>query len=40
MKVASDLPENKIMEEFQKGFMMHGKVLRHAKVKISAGKKK
>lgn len=37
MKVASDMPENKIMEEFQKGFMMHGKVLRHAKVKISAG---
>ena len=39
MKVASDLPENKIIEEFQKGFLLQGKVLRHAKVKISAGKK-
>lgn len=39
MKVPSELSENKIIEEFQKGFLMHGKVLRHAKVKISAGKK-
>ena len=37
MKVPSEVPENKIMEEFQKGYMLHGKVLRHAKVKISAG---
>ena len=37
MKVPSDLPANKIMEEFQKGYLLHGKVLRHAKVKISAG---
>src|SRR3989344_5703233 len=39
MKVDSDLPENVIIEEFQKGFMIYGKVLRHAKVKISSGKK-
>ncbi len=37
MKVPSELPANKIIEEFQKGFTMYGKVLRHAKVKISAG---
>ncbi len=37
MKVNSDFAKNKIIEEFQKGFMMHGKVLRHAKVKVSAG---
>ena len=37
MKVPSELPANKIMEEFQKGFTMQGKVLRHAKVKISSG---
>lgn len=40
MKVPSELPANKIMEEFQKGFIMHGKVLRHAKVKVSAGNSK
>jgi len=37
MKVPSELPVNKIIEEFQKGFTMQGKVLRHAKVKISSG---
>lgn len=37
MKVPSELPANKIVEEFQKGFTMHGKVLRHAKVKVSSG---
>lgn len=37
VKVDSDLAKNKIIEEFQKGFLMHGKVIRHAKVKISAG---
>ena len=37
MKVPSEAPANKIIEEFQKGFTMHGKVLRPAKVKISAG---
>jgi len=37
MKAPSELPAGTIMEEFQKGFIMHGKVLRHAKVKISSG---
>jgi len=37
MKVESELPENKIVEEFQKGFTLNGKVIRHAKVKVSAG---
>ena len=37
MRVPSASPANKIIEEFQKGFTMHGKVLRHAKVKVSAG---
>jgi len=37
MKVPSEFPANKIIEEFQKGFTMHGKVLRHAKVKVSSG---
>lgn len=40
LKVESELPENRIMEEFQKGYLLGGKVLRHAKVKVSAGKKK
>lgn len=39
MKVESNLPENIILEEFQSGFTLNGVVLRHAKVKISAGKK-
>lgn len=39
IKVDSDLPENTIVEELQKGFTLHGKVIRHAKVKISVGKK-
>ena len=39
MKVNSDLPENVVIEELQKGFMINDKVLRHAKVKISSGKK-
>lgn len=38
MKVESDLPENTIVEEFQKGFTLHGQVIRHAKVKVSSGK--
>src|SRR3989338_1706332 len=37
LKVNSSLPENRIIEEFQKGFTLHGKVIRHAKVKLSAG---
>ena len=39
IKVDSDQPENTILEVFQQGFIIHGKVLRHAKVKISSGKK-
>jgi len=39
MKVDSDLPENTIVEELQKGFMLNDKVIRHTKVKISSGKK-
>ena len=38
MKVSADKEQNTIMEEFQKGYLMHGKVLRHAKVKVSAEK--
>ena len=37
LRVPSDQPENIILEEFQRGFTLHGKVIRHAKVKISAG---
>jgi molecular chaperone GrpE len=37
MKVASDKKENVIIEEFQHGFMMHGQVIRTARVKVSAG---
>ena len=39
MKVPSEKAENIIVEEFQRGFTLHGKVIRHAKVKVSAGKK-
>lgn len=39
LKVESDLPANTILEEFQKGYLFKGQVLRHAKVKISAGTK-
>jgi len=38
MKVESDKPENTIIEEMQKGFLLNNKVIRHAKVKVSAGK--
>lgn len=37
MKIASVEPENIIIEELQKGFMLNDKVLRPAKVKISDG---
>jgi molecular chaperone GrpE len=37
MKVESELSENTIIEELQKGFMLSGQVIRHARVKISAG---
>lgn len=40
MKVESDLPENTIIEEFQRGFMFQDRVIMHAKVKVSAGRKK
>ena len=39
LKSPSELPENTIIEEFQKGFLLQGQVIRHAKVKISAGMK-
>lgn len=39
MKEVSDKPEGIIIEELQKGFTLNGKVIRHAKVKISSGKK-
>ena len=35
MKEASDKEEGSILEEFQKGYTLHDKVLRHSKVKIS-----
>ena len=38
MKVSSEEPENQIIEEFQPGYTLHDKVIRHAKVKVSAGK--
>lgn len=38
MKVTSDLPENTIIEEIQRGYTLYDVVIRHAKVKISAGK--
>ena len=39
MKVDSEEPENTIVEELQKGFMLNDKVIRHTKVKVSSGKK-
>ena len=35
MKERSDKPEETILEEFQKGYMLNDKVLRHSKVKVS-----
>ena len=35
MKEESNKPEETILEEFQKGYMLNDKVLRHSKVKIS-----
>ncbi len=37
-KVESELPENSVVEEVQKGYTLHGQVIRHAKVKMSSGK--
>ena len=39
MKVDSEFPENTVVEEIQKGYLLNDKVIRHAKVKISNGKK-
>ena len=38
LKVPSDKEEGIILEEFQKGYLLHNQVIRHAKVKISSGK--
>ena len=35
LKEPSDKEEGAILEEFQKGYLLHDKVLRHSKVKIS-----
>lgn len=35
MKEQSDKPEETILEEFQKGYMLNDRVLRHSKVKVS-----
>src|SRR3989338_1697927 len=34
LKVESEEPEGIIIEEFQKGFLLRGEVIRHAKIKI------
>jgi len=39
LKVESDQPKDSIVEELQRGFTLNGEVIRHAKVKISSGKK-
>src|SRR3989338_6544587 len=39
LKVPSDEEEGMILEEFQKGYLLHNQVIRHAKVKISSGKR-
>jgi molecular chaperone GrpE len=39
MKEHSDKEEDAILDELQKGYELKGKVVRHSKVKISAGKK-
>lgn len=38
LKVPSEQPENIILEEFQKGFLLNHQVIRPAKVKVSSGK--
>lgn len=35
MKAESDKPDDTVLEEFQKGYMLNDKVLRHSKVKVS-----
>ncbi|MBI4152346.1 nucleotide exchange factor GrpE [Candidatus Woesearchaeota archaeon] len=39
LKTPSDQPEQIILEEYLRGFRLHGKIIRHAKVRISAGRK-
>ena len=39
MKEESDKEEDTILDEMQKGYMLHDKVLRHSKVKISSKQK-
>ncbi|MBI4983123.1 nucleotide exchange factor GrpE [Candidatus Woesearchaeota archaeon] len=39
IKEESSESEGTILEELQKGFLLNGRVIRHAKVKISSGKK-
>ncbi|MDV0443363.1 nucleotide exchange factor GrpE [Methanorbis rubei] len=36
--IPSDIPEGMIVDEAIRGYLMHDKVLRHAKVAVSAGK--
>ena len=38
MQVASDLPEHTVVEELQKGYYLHDRVIRTAKVKVATGK--
>lgn len=38
MQVASDMPEHMVIEELQKGYFLHERVIRTAKVKVSSGK--
>lgn len=39
MKAFSDKEEDKVIEEFQRGYTFNDRVIRHSKVKISQGKK-
>ena len=38
MQVVSELPENAVVEEMQKGYFLNDRVIRTAKVKVSKGK--
>lgn len=38
LQTESDMPEDTIIEELQKGYMMNGKVIRYAKVKVAKPK--
>lgn len=40
LRVESQEPENTVLEILQKGYTLNGKVLRHAKVKVSSGPEK